>query len=76
MSKETTQSETTAMSSRMKAVLIILSAILIFAGPTYLVYILQRVLDLNYIISDSSGFVLFIIGLAILYYLIKRKVIS
>lgn len=76
MSNKTTETEITAMSSRMKAALVILSAVLIFAAPTYLVYMLENALQLNYIVSVSLGFVLFIIGLALLYFLIKRRVIS
>ena len=53
-----------------------LAVALIFAGPTYTVLALWRGLDLDYAMSMVSGFFLFIIGLVLLLFLIKRKVIS
>jgi len=55
--------------------LIILSTILTFGGP-YVVLVLFGALDLNYVISMVSGFVVFLIGLAFMLFLIKKKVIS
>ena len=59
-----------------KAILIILAAILTFAGPTYMVYVLSNVLEINYVASMLSGLGLFIAGLAVIRYLIKKQVIS
>ncbi|MCS7114613.1 MAG: hypothetical protein RMJ15_10435 [Nitrososphaerota archaeon] len=59
-----------------RVTLIILMALLIFAGPTYVVYVLSQVLELNHYVSVISGFILFIAGLALMGFLIKQKVIS
>jgi len=59
-----------------KTTLVVLAAFLTFAGPTYVVYILQSFLDISFIISVVCGFILFVVGLALFWYLIKNKVIS
>lgn len=59
-----------------KVALLVLATFLIFAGPTYVVYVLMGVLDISYVFSMVSGFVLFAVGLALLWYLIKNRVIS
>ncbi len=65
------------LSSRFwKTFLIVLAVFLTFAGPTYIVYALLNVLKIDYFVSMASGFALFIVGLVLIWYLIKRKVIS
>ncbi len=59
-----------------KTFLTLLAMGLMFAGPTYAVLALWRVLDLDYALSVVSGFSLFVVGFALLLFLIKRKVIS
>jgi len=60
-----------------KAFLVILAAFLTFAGPTYVVYVVfLKILKMDYAVSIASGFALFIAGLVLIWYLIKRKVIS
>jgi hypothetical protein len=60
-----------------KTFLVILAVLLTFAGPTYLVYVVfLKILKIDYIVSMASGFALFIVGLALIWYLIKRKIIS
>jgi hypothetical protein len=59
-----------------RTLLIIFAALLTFAGPTYVVYAFNSVLKINYAISIVSGFVLFIVGLTIIWYLIKQKVVT
>jgi len=59
-----------------RTLLIMFAALLTFAGPTYVVYAFNSVLKINYAISIVSGFVLFIVGLAIIWYLIKQKVVT
>ncbi|MCW4001356.1 MAG: hypothetical protein NWE93_14070 [Candidatus Bathyarchaeota archaeon] len=53
-----------------------LSVILLFAGPTYVPYLLGKVLGLNYFASIGVGFALFVVGLGMLIYLIRKKVIT
>jgi hypothetical protein len=60
-----------------KTFLVVLAAFLTFAGPTYMVYVVFiRILKMDYIVSMASGFALFIVGLLLMWYLIKHKVIS
>jgi len=65
------------LSSRLwKTFLVVLAAFLTFAGPTYVVYVLLDILEIDYVVSMLSGFVLLIAGLALIWYLVKNKVIS
>jgi hypothetical protein len=60
-----------------KTFLVVLAVFLTFAGPTYMVYVVfLKILKMDYILSMASGFALFIVGLVLIWYLIKRKVIS
>lgn len=59
-----------------KVILMLLTAILIFLGPTYVVYVLSNVLEINFFVSMALGFSCFIIGLFLLWYLIRIKIIS
>ncbi len=55
--------------------LIIVAMALIFAGPTYLVYILNS-LNVNFAASAVIGFVVFIVGIVLALYLVRKKVIT
>lgn len=59
-----------------RVLLIIVSVFLIFAGPTYVSYLLADVLKVNYIVSVASGFALFIAGLVLMLLLIRKKVFT
>jgi hypothetical protein len=56
--------------------LTIVSVFLIFVGPTYVPYLLSDVLKLNYYASIGIGLVLFIFGLVLLIFLIRKKAIT
>ena len=58
-----------------RTTLLIVSVVLIFAGPTYIPYVLNGILNLNYIASIVAGIVLLAIGLLMMAYLIRKKVI-
>jgi hypothetical protein len=60
----------------MKVVLTIVAVLLIFVGSTYVPYLLSDILKVDYIASIVVGGLLFIIGLVMLVYLIKKKVIE
>jgi len=60
----------------LRVLLIIVSVFLIFAGPTYVSYLLFDVLKVNYVASIVSGFALFIAGLLLMWFLIRKKVIT
>ena len=56
--------------------LVVLAAFLTFAGPTYVVYVLLEILEVGYAVSMVSGLVLLLAGLTLIWYLVKKKVIS
>ena len=59
-----------------KTLLVILAAFLTFTGPTYMVYLFLNVLELSWVVSMISGFILFVVGLALILYLIKHNIIA
>jgi hypothetical protein len=76
--KEKSKSSRLDLNSKFwKIFLVILAAFLTFAGPTYIVYVVfLKILNIDYAVSMAFGFALFIAGLLLIWYLIKRKVIS
>ena len=58
-----------------RTTLLIVSVLLIFAGPTYVPYVLSSILNLDYVASTVVGIVLLIVGLVLMGYLIRKKVI-
>ena len=56
--------------------LVIVSAFLIFAGPTYVSYALYSILNVNRFASAGAGFALFTAGLLLMLFLIRKKIIS
>ena len=60
----------------LRVILIIVAAFLIFAGPTYVSYLLSNVLNVNYVASVVSGFALFIAGLLLMWFLIRKKIVT
>jgi hypothetical protein len=68
--------EVSGMESKfMRVFLIMIGALLVFMGPTYIPYILANVLDLNVLASKIVGFVIFIVGILIVIYLSRKKII-
>ena len=59
-----------------KTFMIVLAAFLTFAGPTYIIYAFVNILKIDYFISMASGIILFLVGLVIIWYLTKKKIIS
>jgi hypothetical protein len=65
------------VSSKFWRVLLMITAVLlIFAGPTYISYLLFNILNVNYVASVVSGFALFIVGLLLMWFLIRKKIIT
>lgn len=60
----------------MRVFLIMVGAVFVFAGPTYLPLILVDVLNIDYAISMSVGFVVFLLGFFVLLYLARKRVIT
>ena len=59
-----------------RVLLTIVSVFLIFAGPTYGIYALAIILKVNMAASFLTGFILFAIGIVLMRYLVKKKIIS
>ena len=60
----------------MRILLVIITALLIFAGPTYFSYLLFEVLNVNYIASIAAGIALFIAGLLLMLFLVRKEIIT
>jgi hypothetical protein len=56
--------------------LIIVTALLLFVGPTYIPYLISDSYGGAFVASVLVGAVLFIAGMGMLVYLIKKKVIA
>jgi cytochrome c biogenesis protein CcdA len=69
--------EVSGMDSKfMRVFLIIIGALLVFMGPTYVPYILARVLNLNLLAANVVGIALFIVGILMIIYLARKKILS
>jgi hypothetical protein len=76
MTEKKPQPKTGLFSSKyVKMLLVIVMAILLFGGP-YMVYVLYNVLNVRFVISGAVGFGAVFLGLILMWYLIKKKVIS
>ncbi|MCJ7767218.1 hypothetical protein MUP79_02355 [Candidatus Bathyarchaeota archaeon] len=76
MTQEKQQTRPGMLGSRYwKVVFTVIAAFLTFGSP-YLVYLMVHALKMGWFISIGSGGVLFVIGLGLIWYLIKKKVIS
>ena len=64
-----------ADSKFMRVLLIIVTALLIFAGPTYVPYVLTSV-NVSSAAATIAGFALFIVGLFLMLFLVRKKIVS
>jgi cytochrome c biogenesis protein CcdA len=55
-----------------RTVLFILAAVLMFGGPTYLIYAMQKV-NLPYSVSVLSGLIAFAVGILLFWRLIRKQ---
>jgi hypothetical protein len=65
-----------ADSKFMRVLLIIVTALLIFAGPTYVPYVLSSILNVSSAAATIAGFSLFIVGLFLMLFLVRKKIVS
>jgi len=56
-----------------RAVLLILAALLIFGGPTYAVYVLRHLAGLPYIIVVLVGLIAFVVGILLFLRLVGKQ---
>ncbi len=66
--------EVAAPSKFTKIALTIVTMLLIFAGPTYVPYLLEK--SISFEANVIVGAVLFFAGLGMLVYLVRKKIIS
>ena len=59
-----------------RTTLVVVAGLLIFGGPTYVPYVLSNILRVDYVASIVSGVVLLVIGLLLMWYLVRKKVIT
>jgi hypothetical protein len=59
-----------------KVFLVVAAVFLIFAGPTYVPYVLADILKVNYIASIVAGLVLFVLGLVLIVFLARKKILT
>ncbi|MBN1358696.1 hypothetical protein JW988_08005 [Candidatus Bathyarchaeota archaeon] len=65
------------LDSKFTRVFLILAAvILLFAGPTYVPYLLSNILNLGSVVSVVAGAVLFAAGMFLMLFLVRKKIIS
>jgi hypothetical protein len=60
----------------LRVLLLIVTVLLIFVGPTYIPYLLFDVLNVNYVASIVTGFALFIAGLFLMWFLVRKKIVT
>ena len=60
----------------LRVLLIIVAVFLLFAGPTYVPYVLSNILNLDSFASVIAGFTLFTVGLSLMLFLIRKNIIS
>lgn len=60
----------------LRVLLIIATVFLLFAGPTYIPYLLSNILNLGSFISVVVGAVLFATGVFLIVFLVRKKIIS
>ena len=56
--------------------LVVLSMLLIFVGPTYGTYAMVKLLKIPYFASIGAGIILFAVGMVLMLFLIRKKLIT
>ena len=59
----------------MRTALVIVTVLLIFAGPTYVPYVMNGILKVDYVASVIVGIVLLVAGIGLLWFLVRKKII-
>ena len=59
-----------------RVTLTVIAVLLMFAGPTYVPYLLSDVAHADYFAAIGIGLVLFIVGLLMLVFLVRKKVVT
>ncbi len=56
--------------------MVIVAVFLIFAGPTYIPYVLADILKVDYMASIVTGLILFVLGLVLVIFLARKKILT
>jgi hypothetical protein len=76
MTQEKTPANKVFMSSKyVKMLLVILMAFLLFGGP-YLVYVINNLLEMRFLYAAIAGAASIVLGLVLMWYLIRAKIIT
>jgi hypothetical protein len=73
--EKTPASKVSSSSKYVKMLLVLLMAFLLFGGP-YLVYIVSGVLEMRFLYAGIAGVASVALGLVLLWYLIRAKIIT
>ncbi len=65
-----------AESRVLKMVLILLSILLIFVGPTYIPYLMIHHLYLDFAASMIFGLALFVVGIVMMAFLVRKNIVN
>ncbi len=76
MTENETEIEVNGESKFTPIILTIMSVLLIFVGPTYIPYLVADVAHAGNVAADVIGFVLFISGIALLVYVLRKKIVT
>lgn len=55
--------------------LVLISVLLVFAGPTYVPYLMSKA-NIGSVASASAGGVLFILGIVMVWFLVNKKILT
>ncbi len=58
-----------------RTTLLLVAVVLIFVGPTYVPLEMTDLLKMDYFVSVTAGGVLLVVGLVLLWFLVRKKVI-
>jgi hypothetical protein len=76
MTENETEIEVSRESKFTPIMLTIMSVLLIFVGPTYIPYLVADVAHAGNVAADVIGFVLFIAGIGLLVYVLRKKIVT
>jgi len=77
MTQKNVDMEVSGIDSKfIRIALTIVAVLLLFAGPTYVPYLMADVAGIEYFASIGVGAALFIVGFVLLVYLIRKKIIT
>ncbi len=76
MTEDENESVSGIYSKFWRITLVIVAMLLIFAGPTYGFYALVKVLKIHYLVSVGGGIIMFVVGMALMVFLIRKKMIT